>query len=43
MSHDTPPPAATGDVTIEGAEQTPEGDVLVPMRAVVRLPRRTPG
>jgi hydroxyacyl-ACP dehydratase HTD2-like protein with hotdog domain len=35
--------AATGDVTIEGAEQTPEGDVLVPLRAVVRLPRRTAG
>ncbi len=34
---------AAGDVTIEGAEQTPEGDVLVPMRAVVRLPRRTGG
>jgi hydroxyacyl-ACP dehydratase HTD2-like protein with hotdog domain len=32
---------ATGDVTIEGAEQTPEGEVLVPMRAVVRLPKRT--
>lgn len=31
---------ATGDVTIEGAEQTPDGEVLVPMRAVVRLPRR---
>jgi hydroxyacyl-ACP dehydratase HTD2-like protein with hotdog domain len=32
--------AATGDVAIDAREQTPDGDVLVPVKAVVRLPRR---
>ena len=31
---------ATGDVAIDAREQTPAGDVLVPVKAVVRLPRR---
>ncbi len=33
---------ATGDVTIEAWEQTPEGERLVPVQAVVRLPLTDP-
>ena len=32
--------AGTGEITIDAREQTPEGDVLAPVTALVRLPRR---
>jgi hydroxyacyl-ACP dehydratase HTD2-like protein with hotdog domain len=38
--HVTAVDPATGDVSIDAREQTPAGDVLVPVTAVVRLPRR---